>query len=1054
MDNSKARQQKKGSLIPLSLCNTLWSRDKSSKDSRSSDGSSIKIDKDDGINVQVVLRCRPLSEDEKRAKMPVAISCNEHKREVSVIQNAANKHLDKSFVFDKVFGPKSQQKDLYEQATAPIVNEALEGYNCTIFAYGQTGTGKTYTMEGEGRKQKSGEFHNAVGMIPRAVQQIFDTLEAQNTEYSMKVTFLELYNEEITDLLVPDEVSKSLDDKSRKPIALMEDGKGAVFVRGLEERVVCTADEIYKILEEGSGRKHTADTLLNKQSNRSHSIFSITIHTKECSIEGIELIKCGKLNLVDLAGAENILRSGAREERARREAGEINKSLLTLGRVINALVDQSVHVPYRDSKLTRLLRDSLGGKTKTCIIATISPSIYWLEETLSTLEYAYRAKNIKNRPEVNQKVIKSKLIKDLYTEIDRLKQELCATREKNGIYIPRDHYMNEEAAKKAMAQKIERMEIDSGCKNEQLMELQELYINQQQLVEELSEKLEITRREFEQTGQAILDLEERFSQSNEKIKEKDYLIFNLLGSEKAMTEKAFELHAELGNAASGVSSLLADIDRKSKVEDRNRVLIQNFRSQLDQQLEVLHETVAASVTEQEQQLKVIEEDTQLFVSTKATATEQLKAQLGGLKSMYGSSIKHLNDLAGELDGKSQLAFDNLNLEISNHSTSHMNLFRNIASEADSLINKLQNNLNNQEEKIAAFAQHQHEAHSRTLQMTQSISSTILNFFESLSLHFSKLTLLMEEACTVNDQELHALEKKLEEYAVNEERQLLDKVAEMLATSTARKIKLVQTEVDGFRGSAADRINNLHQEMSNIQDSTNSVQEEWETYTQKIDAQYIEDSTVVESVNDGLEEGLRHCMEKANMVAEHWRIAKDSLLSLQRRNVDSMNSIVKGGVEANQVIRARFSSVALSTMEEEIATNKSFLSSIEDLLKLDQDASKKINSLIATCREGVREMEITHSHKTIEIIQNAEKSLVNEYRVDDQHSPSAPQKQPFNLPCPTSIEELKTPPFEDLLKSFWATRSKNQQLNGDVNKSLGLSEAAQSFHSKFYVPATK
>ncbi|THG19576.1 hypothetical protein TEA_013990 [Camellia sinensis var. sinensis] len=986
MDNSKARQQKKGSLIPLSLCNTLWSRDKSSKDSRSSDGSSIKIDKDDGINVQVVLRCRPLSEDEKRAKMPVAISCNEHKREVSVIKNAANKHLDKSFVFDKVFGPKSQQKDLYEQAIAPIVNEALEGYNCTIFAYGQTGTGKTYTMEGEGRKQKSGEFHNAVGMIPRVVQQIFDTLEAQNTEYSMKVTFLELYNEEITDLLVPDEVSKSLDDKSRKPIALMEDGKGAVFVRGLEEQVVCTADEIYKILEEGSGRKHTADTLLNKQSNRSHSIFSITIHTKECSIEGIELIKCGKLNLVDLAGAENILRSGAREERARREAGEINKSLLTLGRVINALVDQSVHVPYRDSKLTRLLRDSLGGKTKTCIIATISPSIYWLEETLSTLEYAYRAKNIKNRPE-------------------------------------------------------------------QLMELQELYINQQQLVEELSEKLEITQREFEQTGQAILDLEERYSQSNEKIKEKDYLIFNLLGSEKAMTEKAFELHAELGNAASGVSSLLADIDRKSKVEGRNRVLIQNFRSQLDQQLEVLHETVAASVTEQEQQLKVIEEDTQLFVSTKATATEQLKAQLGGLKSMYGSSIKHLNDLAGELDGKSQLAFDNLNLEISNHSSSHMNLFRNIASEADSLINKLQNNLNNQEEKIAVFAQHQHEAHSRTLQMTQSISSTILNFFESLSLHFSKLTLLMEEACTVNDQELHALEKKLEEYAVNEERQLLDKVAEMLATSTARKIKLVQTEVDGVRGSAANRINNLHQEMSNIQDSTNSVQEEWETYTQKIYAQYIEDSTVVESVNDGLE-GVRHCMEKANMVAEHWRNAKDSLLSLQRRNVDSMNSIVEGGVEANQVIRARFSSVALSTMEEEIATNKSFLSSIEDLLKLDQDASKKINSLIATCREGVREMEITHSHKTIEIIQNAEKSLVNEYRVDDQHSPSAPQKQPFNLPCPTSIEELKTPPFEDLLKSFWATRSKNQQLNGDVNKSLGLSEAAQSFHSEFYVPATK
>ncbi|KAI7985747.1 hypothetical protein LOK49_LG14G01152 [Camellia lanceoleosa] len=181
----------------------LYLYDSSSlKDPRpSDDGSPIKIDKDNGINVQVVLRCRPLSEDEKRAKMPVAISCNEHKRSVC---------YSKCSVFDKV--------SIWSKIpTEAIVNEALEGYNCTIF---------------------SGEFHD-VGMIPRAVQQIFDTLEAQN-KYSMKVTFLELYNEEITDLLVPDEVSKSLDDKS-KPIALMD--------------------------------RRASNTLLNKQSNRSHSIF-------------------------------------------------------------------------------------------------------------------------------------------------------------------------------------------------------------------------------------------------------------------------------------------------------------------------------------------------------------------------------------------------------------------------------------------------------------------------------------------------------------------------------------------------------------------------------------------------------------------------------------------------------------------------------------------------------------------------------------------------------------------------------------------------------------
>ncbi|OMO67605.1 hypothetical protein CCACVL1_20424 [Corchorus capsularis] len=420
MDSSL--QQRRGGLVSLSPSQTPRSSDKSVRDLRSGDSnSSSKHEKDKGVNVQVILRCRPLSEDEARIHTPVVITCNENRREVCAVQNIANKQIDRTFLFDKVFGPSSQQKELFDLAVSPIVNEVLEGYNCTIFAYGQTGTGKTYTMEGGARK-KNGEFPSDAGVIPRSVKQIFDILEAQNAEYSMKVTFLELYNEEITDLLAPEETSKFIvDDKTKKPIALMEDGKGGVFVRGLEEEIVTTANEIYKILERGSAKRRTAETLLNKQSSRSHSIFSITIHIKECTPEGEEMIKCGKLNLVDLAGSENISRSGAREGRAR-EAGEINKSLLTLGRVINALVEHSGHVPYRDSKLTRLLRDSLGGKTKTCIIATISPSVHCLEETLSTLDYAHRAKNIKNKPEINQKMMKSAVIKDLYSEIDRLKQ--------------------------------------------------------------------------------------------------------------------------------------------------------------------------------------------------------------------------------------------------------------------------------------------------------------------------------------------------------------------------------------------------------------------------------------------------------------------------------------------------------------------------------------------------------------------------------------------------------------------------------------------------------
>uniref|UniRef100_A0A0D3BX61 Kinesin motor domain-containing protein n=1 Tax=Brassica oleracea var. oleracea TaxID=109376 RepID=A0A0D3BX61_BRAOL len=279
---------------------------------------------------------------------------------------------------------------------------------CTVFAYGQTGTGKTYTMEG-GMPKMGGDLPAEAGVIPRAVRHIFETLESQKADYSMKVTFLELYNEEVTDLLAQEDSSRSSsDDKQKKPVSLMEDEKGYVVLRGLEEEVVYSANDIYA-LQRGSSKRLTADTLLNKRSSRSSG-----------------LREYFALNLVDLAGSENILRSGSRDGRAR-EAGEIKKSLLTLGRVINALVEHSSHIPYRDSELTRLLRDSLGGKTKTCIIATISPSAHSLEETLSTLDYAYRAKNIKNKPEANQKLSKDLLLKDLYLELERMKEGLHIT---------------------------------------------------------------------------------------------------------------------------------------------------------------------------------------------------------------------------------------------------------------------------------------------------------------------------------------------------------------------------------------------------------------------------------------------------------------------------------------------------------------------------------------------------------------------------------------------------------------------------------------------------
>jgi len=199
--------------------------------------------------------------------------------------------------------------------------------------------------------------------------------------------------------------------------------------------------------------------------SRSHTIFTVTVHIRESTEAGEDLIRTGKINLVDLAGSENISRSGATNQRAK-EAGNINQSLLTLGRVITGLVEKTPHIPYRESKLTRLLQDSLGGKTKTCIVATVSPVLANLEESMSTLDYAHRAKSITNRPQINQRLSKQAFIKEYDQEIERLRKDLVAQRSGHGIYVDPDNY-NE------MTVKLDRQDMEILEKIQQIRTLEE-----------------------------------------------------------------------------------------------------------------------------------------------------------------------------------------------------------------------------------------------------------------------------------------------------------------------------------------------------------------------------------------------------------------------------------------------------------------------------------------------------------------------------------------------------------------------------------------------------
>jgi len=286
----------------------------------------------------------------------------------------------KNFAFDQVFTPEQSTEEVYRAVVSPLIDEVLNGLNCTVFAYGQTGTGKTYTIEGLSDKREH------FGVIPRAVNQIFDTLSEKTTQYKIKVSFLELYNEEAFDLL-----GNEITEKVKLRIYGDET---FVKIDGLAEETIHSADQIHEILKRGSVKRQTAATILNAHSSRSHSIFTISIFAKDANDPRL----LGKLNAVDLAGSENIARSGAQNKYAR-EAGSINQSLLTLTRVISALLEKSSHIPYRESKLTRILQDSLGGGTRTSMIATVSLAEADISTTLSTLDYASRARHIINKLE-------------------------------------------------------------------------------------------------------------------------------------------------------------------------------------------------------------------------------------------------------------------------------------------------------------------------------------------------------------------------------------------------------------------------------------------------------------------------------------------------------------------------------------------------------------------------------------------------------------------------------------------------------------------------------
>ncbi|KAN0061730.1 hypothetical protein ACQY0O_005722 [Thecaphora frezii] len=364
-------------------------------------------------NIKVVSRFRPPNALELRENGEIIVDFSDDGTLVKMTKGGGTSGPEANgFVFDRVFPMGTRQRDVFEFGIKETVDDVLNGYNGTIFAYGQTGSGKTFTMMGSDI-----DNDELKGIIPRITEQIFENIMASppHLEYLVKVSYMEIYMEKIRDLLAPQNDNLQVHEEKNK----------GVYVKGLSDYYVGGQADVYEIMRQGGSARVVSSTNMNAESSRSHSIFLITIQQRNTET-GSQ--KTGNLYLVDLAGSEKVGKTGASGQTLE-EAKKINKSLSALGMVINSLTDgKSSHIPYRDSKLTRILQESLGGNSRTTLIINCSPCAYNADETLSTLRFGVRAKSIKNKARVNAELSPAELkalLKKAKADADRSQQYIA-----------------------------------------------------------------------------------------------------------------------------------------------------------------------------------------------------------------------------------------------------------------------------------------------------------------------------------------------------------------------------------------------------------------------------------------------------------------------------------------------------------------------------------------------------------------------------------------------------------------------------------------------------
>ncbi|OQS02822.1 kinesin [Thraustotheca clavata] len=588
-------------------------------------------------SVRVMVRIRPMSSKEKQDGRLEATVASFERAEVTITNPAAaSSEAPKAFTFDAAFGSKSTQQQVYDTAATAIVEAVMDGYNGTIFAYGQTGAGKSHTMEG------LPDPPEMRGIIPNSFKHIFDKVAiTKKKQILVRASYLEIYNEEIRDLLSKD---------PKAGLDLKENADSGVFVKGLTAQVVKDAAEIDAVMRQGNKNRSVGATNMNQTSSRSHSIFTIVVECLSDGMDGKDHVCVGKLNLVDLAGSERQSKTGATGDRLQ-EANKINLSLSALGNVISALVDgKSKHIPYRDSKLTRLLQDSLGGNTKTVMIANCGPADYNYEETLTTLRYASRAKQIKNKPKINEDP-KDAMIREFQEEIEALKAKLAAissgapsTVLVDGQAVP----VNAAPVEIVEVEKVvEKVIIEKGISEEEAKRIaekakQEIGAVRKKAQDELSAAAKDNALAEHQKREMELKLENERKQHEEMEKQQKNLVLKL----QSMEAKLLVGSEILNKAAQQGQKYLNRPEIHVSIEDELRKKKLELEERKHQELKLARELAEREESNlmKEEQYQSLQEEAEAKTKKLKKVFNKVKEVLADIKQMEKAHAREREDL--------------------------------------------------------------------------------------------------------------------------------------------------------------------------------------------------------------------------------------------------------------------------------------------------------------------------------------------------------------------------------------------------------------------------